>query len=441
MTSTNGQGATATAPDPDPTATAPPARRPGPLQARIARIAGEVGRLTEDGQVTGKRGFKYATVDAMAQALTPLMAAEGVAMYPVKTRILRSEEILRDKVADDGRPYQEIRWLTEILVTWEISDGESSIRVPIIGKSVDADRSEKDANQAHTFSRINAYKAVFHLAAGEDPEHKGGGRGSAGAGTQPSGELPSIEGATVNGYAASGPDGQIGLSYSIEPRSLQNEVNALVRALGGTWNREAKLYAIASQHARSAVRLARHLGLEIPDDVAARFPLDPPTPPEPNQAAARPQEPQDGQGGAGAGPSTPENDKPSEAPAGPAPSPADEAAADEAAAVAFGAEPTAPAPVEAAAAPPTFRVPDPVDPKILGELKEPAEGSKDAGRAIARGLGLRMRLDNDELAVVRVAEQLGLPGMWALYDDRVYRAMQDGIEIEADRLERQGQAA
>lgn len=257
-------------------------RGTGPLAQRIARIAGSVGRLKEDGRVTGNRGFTYATVDAMAHALGPLMAAEGVAMYPARVEVLRDEPVDREKKGDDG-PYTQIKWICELMVTWRITCGPGegdSIDVPALGFSSDTDNSEKQANQAHTFSRINAYKAVFHLAAGDDPEQKGS-KGQ-GAQQQHTGELPNVTDATVSGMVVMSDDGsQVGLRYEASPRTAQQEINLFTtRVLGGRWDGNGKLYAIPPEHNAAAVALARHIGLEVTDRVAAQFPAEP-APPEP----------------------------------------------------------------------------------------------------------------------------------------------------------------
>lgn len=242
------------------------------LAGKIAWIAGAVGAITRDGEVKGNRGFTYATVNAMAGALTPLMAAAGLAMIPTKVDVRRAETIEDEKYG--------LRWLTEVMVTWTLTDGVDSFEVPMIGKSVDSNGSEKDANQAISFSRINAYKSIFHIAADEDPEKKG--KGGGGAAPQHSGELPTVTDATVSGTVVLSPDGtEVGLQFEASPREAQQEINRFVTGvLGGRWQKDAKVYAVPAGKAAQAVVLARHIGLEIPEAVAAKFPRPEPAPAE-----------------------------------------------------------------------------------------------------------------------------------------------------------------
>lgn len=260
----------------------PPLGEPGSghLAQKIARIAGAVGRLIEDGEVKGNRGFTYATVDAMAAGVVPHLAAEGVAMYPVELKVLRDETVEREKSGDSGA-YTQIRWITEVLITWELTDGETSIKVPALGFSSDTDGSEKNANQAHTFSRINAYKAVFHLIAGEDPEKKGRG----GTGATGTGELPTVTG-EVTGTVALGTDGRIGVKFRAEAEADFEAVKQAVKDLGGRWEKEPKVWLLAGDKAGMAVALGRHLGLVIVEPLASQFPAPAPTAAPPADAAA-----------------------------------------------------------------------------------------------------------------------------------------------------------
>lgn len=250
----------------------------GNLAAKLARITAGVGTLKKDGTVSGTRGFGYATIGAMSAAIAPLLGEEGVAILPVGVTVLESHPFQLD-----GDKYGW-RWLTSIEVEWLITDGESQITARSLGKSVDSNGSEKDTNQAHTFARINLYKSLFHLSeSGEDPEQKGRPR-DAGGGSEWTGEVPSMEGATVSGagVVVIGP-GTVGLAYGIEPRSVQAEVNAIVRQLGGKWDKDAKHYAIPEANTALAVALARGVGMTIPDKVRERFPVteapkDPPPP-------------------------------------------------------------------------------------------------------------------------------------------------------------------
>lgn len=254
--------AAAAEPPVDPPAKYHPDAGTGHLAAKIARIAGSVGTLNKDGQVTGTRGFSYATHGQMAAALVPLLMAEEIAVFPSAIRVLESHPIQLD-----GDKYGW-RWLTSIEVHWTITDGVGTFIVPSLGKSIDSNGSEKDTNQAETFARINLYKTLFHLTeTGEDPEQKGTPRAAS------TGEIPDLEGATVNGRVVVLGPGTVALAYDISPRDTQAEVNALVRGLGGKWDKPAKHYTIPAENTEAAVTLARAIGLTIPDKVRERYPV------------------------------------------------------------------------------------------------------------------------------------------------------------------------
>lgn len=107
------------------------------------------------------------------------------------------------------------------------------------------------------------------------------------------------------------------------------------------------------------------------------------------------------------------------------PTPAQEAAALEAA----GQEALVPREAEAAPAQPP--VPERLDAELLEGITRPQEGSRAAGKAAARELGLRTRLQKvggDELRMVSLLEALGLSDPWQLTDDRVFEAASAAVD-------------
>lgn len=246
----------------------------GHLAQKIARVAGAVGRLTRTGRVgTGSRTYTYATVHQMAAALAPLMSAEGIVMLPVEVELLERQLIERekDRKGEEGGTYTARSYMSTVRVMWLLTDGVSEIRIVSYGTSSDAEGSEKDLNQAQTFARVNAYKAVFHLA-DEDPE-QGGANRSNGARRQPTGELPEVGGAQVSGRIILNADGQqVALAFEANPRTAFDAICVAIRDLGGQWVAEHKVWAISPEHSRLGVVLGRHLGLTIPKDVDQRYP-------------------------------------------------------------------------------------------------------------------------------------------------------------------------
>lgn len=281
----------------------------GDLAARIARVGGAVGRLEKDGKVEGRRGFGYATIGAMAAALAPRLADEGIALIPREVQILDSKPM---QLEGDSYGW---RWLTSLRVTWLITANGEQFEAVTLGKSLDSNGSEKDTNQALTFARINLYKILFNLSEqNEDPEQKGAPRqGGGGASAQGwDGEVPDVSDATVSGQVVIVAPGRIALSYEINPRGAQQAINAIVgRQLGGKWESGERYYAMPEASNEQAVKLARAIGLAIPPKVAERYPptgvqthgageapapADPPTAPAEDGSAPAPEVPADAQG-------------------------------------------------------------------------------------------------------------------------------------------------
>jgi len=249
----------------------------GTLDERIARIAGSVAIKADRNMSTGGRTFSYASVDQMAAALAPLLAAEGIAITPIE--VLADEKILgRER---DGET--KYRHLTSMIVRWRVAGGGESFEAASMGKSADPEGSEKDANQAHTFARINLYKSMFHLVTGDDPEVKGSSGGGGGSYTAPpgTGELPNMnDPAGVSGVVSLSDDGQkVGIKHRAEDGGDFAAIKDAARALGARWNGDAKLWELPVAKAETAVILGRHVGLSIASALAERFPVQAQTAP------------------------------------------------------------------------------------------------------------------------------------------------------------------
>jgi hypothetical protein len=123
------------------------------------------------------------------------------------------------------------------------------------------------------------------------------------------------------------------------------------------------------------------------------------------------------------------------------PFPTSAEAAESAASATERAQEGPPAPAEASdPEAPAWPVQGPLPPHVLEHLTEPEAGSKDAVRAEARWLGLKAAAGMDELALVGIAEALGLPGSWAVADDDVLAAVKAAVHGRAAELEREAAA-
>jgi hypothetical protein len=248
----------------------------GSLASKLARIMGRLDRIDRDGRVDGSGGgYTYASADTLSDVLRPALAAEGVVMLPTDVEVIEQRIDEQEKQGKGGDTYTQTRYTCALRVEWILSDGETEYRLASVGTGVDY--AGKAANAAHTFARVNAFKSAFHLSTGDDPEaaqgSAGGGfsRGAQGSGT---GELPDFDpGAGVRGDLAVGSGGQVGIFFSAEDRGAFDTIKDAVKGIPGRkWNGDAKRWIVPADQAGTAVVLARHLGLAVPADLAARFP-------------------------------------------------------------------------------------------------------------------------------------------------------------------------
>lgn len=263
------------------TTEAPPAVGPadpdqgtGTLAAKLARIMGQLDRITRDGSVDGRAGYSYASADTISDTLRPAMAAEGIVLLPRRVVIEEHSTVEIEKSGSDG-PYTQFRESMTIVVDWTLTDGETTYEVGSTGTGIDF--SGKAANAAHTFARVNALKSIYHLSTGDDPEKPASSSGGGGSRREWTGELPTMnDPAGVSGVVSLSEDGQkVGIKHRAEDGVDFTAIKDAAKALAARWNSDAKLWELPAAKAETAVLLGRHVGLSIAPALAERFPAAP----------------------------------------------------------------------------------------------------------------------------------------------------------------------
>jgi hypothetical protein len=248
----------------------------GTLDERIARIGGLLQVHADRKMTGGDRTYSYASINALAAAVTPLLAAEGVSIIPTKTRTTTDVKG-REKTGRDG-PYTQYRHHAHMVVTWRIGGGGESQTATSEGYSADPEGSEKHVNQASSFARVNLYKMLFHIATDEDPEQKGSGGGggsSAAEGVTGTGELPTFE-ADVWARVMVGEGGRIGVKSGTDSNADFAAMRDMWKGLGGSFDREKKLWIYPADKAATVIDVARGYGFTIAEALEAQYPAAPP---------------------------------------------------------------------------------------------------------------------------------------------------------------------
>ncbi len=133
----------------------------GGIAGAIARITAGLGRVGHDTSVrAGGESYTATSINAIADLLRPLIAAEGIAIIPAAVVVERHDEVTS---RNGARGYHVV-----LRVTWTIARGGQEITAESTGASLDY--SDKAYNKAHTFARKNLLVDLFNLSTGENPE-------------------------------------------------------------------------------------------------------------------------------------------------------------------------------------------------------------------------------------------------------------------------------
>jgi hypothetical protein len=141
---------------------------PGGLVGKLAAIAADLHRFPKTQMVSGRGGYAFAGVDAMADAIRPAMAARGIVMYPSAVEVVECREVVRERVNQEGQAYETVQWRTVLLVTWQVTDGRQVLALQAVGEALDT--SDKSANKAQTASRKYAMIGLLNVTTGDEPD-------------------------------------------------------------------------------------------------------------------------------------------------------------------------------------------------------------------------------------------------------------------------------
>ena len=261
------------APSPAAGAPAEPNDAPPPLPAvdpgatlaeRLASITAHVTGVAKAGR-NDHFGYSYQRAEDVAAAISPLLGHYAVSIMPtVDLAAMRIEETGRATRSGAAT----MLYIVPMTFTLSCPVGEPMVQGWVALANDDAD---KGVNKAITAGLKSFLRAAFLIPTDEsDTDSTQGSKASAESVT---GELPDLSDATVNGRVVILGEGTVGLAYDINPRDTQAEVNALVKGLGGRWQKDGKLWAMPPKNTAAAVTLARALGLTIPAKVAERYPV------------------------------------------------------------------------------------------------------------------------------------------------------------------------
>ena len=267
------------------------------LAARLAHITAEVKGVAKAGR-NEHFNYAYQRAEDVAAAVSPLLGRYEVTIIPQ----LDMANVVADETGRETRGGAKIRDYRVPISMWVACP--TGDRVVPWGALANDD-SDKGLNKAITAATKSFLRAAFLIPLPDDDTdsttgsqaHADGGRAVW------DGEVPDVSDATVNGTVVILGPGKIGLSYSIEPRTVQTTVNGIVRQLGGRFDREGKHYAMPEEANVQAVTLARGIGLTIPPKVAERYPApsasapaSAPAEPEPTGESTPPPVPADAKG-------------------------------------------------------------------------------------------------------------------------------------------------
>jgi hypothetical protein len=137
------------------------------LLGKLASIASEIERFPKTQSTSGRGAYRFAGIDAMADAIRPKMAERGIVLYPTEVELIESQRYVRERTGSDGA-YQTIEWRTVLRVTWVVADDSDAIKLQTIGEALDT--SDKSANKAQTASRKYALIGLLNITTGDDPD-------------------------------------------------------------------------------------------------------------------------------------------------------------------------------------------------------------------------------------------------------------------------------
>ena len=135
--------------------------RDSSLVEKIAHIINALPTFQKRGWNAGQK-FNFVSIEQMKREILPRCAALGIIMFPKQ---IDRHLNYRDRVNDSGNVFG-LTTEVHLIVTWVITDGESTIEIPSVGEALDVQ--DKAANKASTGAQKNLFKTVFGVTEADE---------------------------------------------------------------------------------------------------------------------------------------------------------------------------------------------------------------------------------------------------------------------------------
>jgi ERF superfamily len=238
---------------------------PATLAAKLAAVGTQLDRIQKDGEITGNGGYRYASTDAIADALRPKLADAGIVIMPNSVELIRHERIETERSGSRGN-YVQIQWLSLVHVRWIVTDGNESLAVESLGENLNS--SDKGVNAATTIARKNMLLSLFNLSTGEDPD------ATRPEVTRDTASRPAPVPHNGNGGSVSG-----SITYTADGFVVRfngdgdawDRLRVQVRSVRGCkWDNDAKVWRAPHEARDELVDIGREFGLQmLSEEVAA----------------------------------------------------------------------------------------------------------------------------------------------------------------------------
>lgn len=243
------------------------------LAERLARITAEVAPVAKSGR-NQHFGYSYQRAEDVGAAVAPLLGRYAVSITP---RI----EHASIRIEDTGRTTNSGIAIKDYFVpmVFRLACPTGHDDVPWLALATDD--SDKGVNKAITAAVKSFLRAHFLIPTGEDDTDAGGShQGSGGASSHQgggTGELPDVGAdAGVSGTLAVIGGGRIAFQYRAEDRGAWNAIKDAIKDIPGRrFDSDTKVWSVGADQSGTAVVLARHLGLTVPEPLASEHPATP----------------------------------------------------------------------------------------------------------------------------------------------------------------------
>lgn len=137
---------------------------PGParsLAEAVVRVMEQVGYVQKDKKMQAGGSYRYASVEAVIDALRPEMLRQQLVLLPAGVEPLKLEVV-------EGRNSRQNR--TQVLYTFKLIHAPTGQSEPVVVIGEAMDVGDKSSNKAMTAARKYALILAFNIETGDDPD-------------------------------------------------------------------------------------------------------------------------------------------------------------------------------------------------------------------------------------------------------------------------------